>query len=49
MSWRMLFPRVASDTIVGAFLKHGASAWALGTDVIGGERPEIEPIAPMTL
>ena len=49
MSWRMLFPRFASDTIVGAFLKHGASAWALGTDVIGGERPEIEPIAPMTL
>jgi predicted Abi (CAAX) family protease len=49
LSWRMLFPRFASDTIVGAFLNHGASAWALGTDVIGGERPEIEPIAPMTL
>lgn len=48
MSWRMLFPRFASDTIVGAFLKHGASAWALGTDVIGGQRPEIDPIAPMT-
>jgi predicted Abi (CAAX) family protease len=49
LSWRMLFPRFASDTIVGAFLKHGASAWVLGTDVIGGERPEIDPIAPMTL
>jgi predicted Abi (CAAX) family protease len=48
MSWRMLFPRFASETIVGAFLKHGASAWALGTDVIGGERPEVTPIAPMT-
>jgi predicted Abi (CAAX) family protease len=45
----MLLPRVASDTIVGAFLKHGASAWVLSTDVIGGDRPEIEPVAPMTL
>jgi predicted Abi (CAAX) family protease len=49
LSWRMLFPRFASDTIVDAFLKHGASAWALGCDVVGGERPEIEPVAPMTL
>jgi len=48
-SWRMLLPRYASDTIVGAFLDHGASAWVLSADVIGGERPEIEPIAPMTL
>jgi len=48
-SWRMLLPRFASDTIVGAFLKHGASAWVLSTDVIGGDRPEIEPVAPMTL
>jgi predicted Abi (CAAX) family protease len=49
LSWRMLLPRFASDTIAGTFLKHGASAWVLGADVIGGERPEIEPIAPMTL
>ncbi|HEY5096299.1 MAG TPA: hypothetical protein VII69_14395 [Candidatus Eremiobacteraceae bacterium] len=49
LSWRMLFPRFASDTIAGAFLKHEASAWVLSADVIGGERPEIEPIAPMTL
>lgn len=48
MSWRMLFPRFASDTIVSAFLKRGASAWALGADIIGGERPEIDPVAPMT-
>ena len=48
MSWRMLFPRVASDTIARTFLKHGASAWTLGTDVIGGKRPEIDPISPMT-
>ncbi len=48
-SWRMLFPRYASDTIAGAFLDHGASAWVLTTDVIGGTRPEIEPVAPMTL
>ena len=48
-SWRMIFPRFASDTIVGVFLAHGASAWVLSTVQIGGERPEIAPIAPMTL
>jgi predicted Abi (CAAX) family protease len=47
-SWRMIFPRFASDTIAGTFLAHGASAWVLSSVQIGGERPEIEPIAPMT-
>ena len=48
-SWRMIFPRFASDTIVGTFLAHGASAWVLSSVQVGGERPEIEPVAPMTL
>lgn len=47
-SWRMIFPRFASDTIVGVFLAHGASAWVLSSVQVGGERPEIEPVAPMT-
>jgi predicted Abi (CAAX) family protease len=47
-SWRSIFPRFASDTIVGTFLAHGASAWVLSCVQVGGERPEIEPIAPMT-
>lgn len=48
-SWRMIFPRFASDTIVGTFLAHRASAWVLSCVQVGGERPEIEPVAPMTL
>jgi predicted Abi (CAAX) family protease len=47
-SWRAIFPRMASDTIVEAFLRHGASAWVLGTDQLG-DRPEIEPVVPFTL
>jgi predicted Abi (CAAX) family protease len=47
-SWRSAFPRAASDTIVEAFLRHGASGWVLGTDQLG-DRPEIEPVVPFTL
>ncbi|MEO0409761.1 MAG: CAAX protease, partial [Cyanobacteria bacterium P01_A01_bin.135] len=48
-SWRTLLPRKASDTIVKVFLDHGASVWVLRTNQIGGDYPEVEPIAPMTL
>lgn len=47
-SWRLIFPRLASNTIVEAFLKHGASGWVLGTDQLG-DRPEIEPVVPFAL
>jgi predicted Abi (CAAX) family protease len=47
-SWRMIFPRFASDTIVRTFFAHGASAWVLSSVQVGGVRPEIEPVAPMT-
>ena len=47
-SWRTLFPRKASDTVVRAFLRHGATVWVLRTSQIGGLDPDIEPIAPMT-
>jgi predicted Abi (CAAX) family protease len=47
--WRTLLPRKASDTIVKAFLDHGASVWVLRASQIGGHDPEIAPIAPMTL
>ncbi len=46
--WRAIFPRIASDTVVAAFLRNGASAWVLGTDQLG-DRPEIAPVAPFTL
>ncbi len=48
-SWRTMFPRFASDTIVRIFLKHGASVWVLRTSQIGGHDPNIAPIAPTTL
>jgi predicted Abi (CAAX) family protease len=47
-SWRAIFPRIASNTVVAAFLRNGASGWVLGTDQLG-DRPEIEPVAPFTL
>jgi predicted Abi (CAAX) family protease len=48
-SWRMLLPRLASDTIIHTFLRQGADVWVLQTNQIGGHDPDISPIAPMTL
>ena len=48
-SWRVMLPRLASDTIVGTFLRHDASAWVLFTDQIGGRQDDIDPVAPTTL
>jgi predicted Abi (CAAX) family protease len=48
-SWRTMLPRLASDTVVRTFLKYGATVWVLRTSQIGGNDPDIEPIAPMTL
>ncbi len=48
-SWRMLLPRLASDTVVWAFLEAGASALVLRSNQCGGEHPQIEPVAPLTL
>jgi predicted Abi (CAAX) family protease len=47
-SWRVLLPRLASDTIAGAFLRAGARAWVLGTDQVH-DRPELAPVVPLTL
>ncbi|MEP0909854.1 CAAX protease [Leptolyngbya sp. GB1-A1] len=48
-SWRTLLPRLANDAVVRVFLREGASVWVLRTNQIGGNDPDIEPIAPMTL
>jgi predicted Abi (CAAX) family protease len=48
-SWRTALPRLASDTVVRVFLAHGASALVLRSNQVGGEHPEIEPVAPVTL
>lgn len=49
MSWRTLLPRVASNTVAQVFLKQGASLWVLRTNQVGGDNPDIEPIAPIRL
>lgn len=48
-SWRMLLPRLASETVVWTFLEAGASALILRSNQCGGEHPQIEPVAPITL
>ncbi|MBF2026243.1 MAG: CAAX protease, partial [Oscillatoriales cyanobacterium C42_A2020_001] len=48
-SWRTMLPRFASDTIVKVFLEQGATVWVLRTNQVGGNDPDLEPIAPMTL
>lgn len=48
LSWRTMLPRVASDTVIELFLRHGACLWVLRTNQVGGDNPEIEPIAPFT-
>lgn len=45
-SWRCILPRLAFDTIVGTFVRHGAALTILGTDQIGGERSDIAPVVP---
>ncbi|MBD2427162.1 CAAX protease [Phormidium sp. FACHB-1136] len=49
LSWRTMLPRKASDTITELCLDHGAALWVLRTNQIGGENPDIEPVAPFTL
>jgi len=48
LSWRTMLPRKASDTITGLCLDHGSALWVLRTNPIGGEDPNIEPVAPFT-
>lgn len=48
-SWRTLFPRVASETVAHQFLEQGAMIWVLRTNQVGGDDPDIEPIAPTPL
>jgi len=48
VSWRTVLPRVASDSITQCFLRQGATAWMLRTNQLGGENPQIEPLAPLT-
>ncbi|BCL37271.1 type II CAAX prenyl endopeptidase Rce1 family protein [Nostoc sp. MS1] len=45
-SWRTMVPRQAHDELASLFLRHGAKLWFLRTNQIGGENPDIAPVAP---
>ncbi len=45
-SWRCIFPRVAFDTIVGTFLRHGASAHVLAVNQVPVAQEGIETRVP---
>ena len=45
-SWRCILPRLAFNTIVGTFLRHGATLTILGTSQVGGERNDVAAVAP---
>jgi predicted Abi (CAAX) family protease len=45
-SWRSLLPRLANDVITMIFLQLGATVWVMRANQIGGDAPDIEPIAP---
>jgi len=45
-SWRSLLPRLANDVITMIFLQLGATVWVIRANQVGGENPDIEPVAP---
>lgn len=45
-SWRTILPRQAQDELSIRFLRHGATLWFLRTNQVGGNNPDILPIAP---
>ncbi len=45
-SWRTILPREAHDELSLLFLRHGAQLWFLQTNQVGGDNPDIFPIAP---
>jgi predicted Abi (CAAX) family protease len=45
-SWRTILPRQTQDELSLLFLNKGAKLWVLQTQQIGGDNPDIFPIAP---
>jgi len=45
-TWRTLLPRPAFDRLAQIFLDQGADLWFLRTNQIGGQDPDILPLAP---
>ncbi len=48
-SWNTMLPRQGHDDISRIFLDHGASLWFIRTNQVGGEDPNIEPVAPTVI
>lgn len=49
LSWRSMMPRRAHDDLSQIFLQQGAQLWFLRTNQVGGENPDIAPLAPTEL
>ncbi len=45
-TWRTMLPSVAVRCIAEVFLHHGATAWVLRTNQVGGYDPRLKPIVP---
>ena len=45
-TWRTLLPRPAFDRLARIFLDRGADLWLLRTNQVGGNDPDILPLAP---
>ncbi len=45
-SWRTILPRQTQDELSQLFLQQGATLWVLQTNQVGGDNPDIFPIAP---
>jgi predicted Abi (CAAX) family protease len=45
-SWRTVLPSVAVRAVADVFLDHGAAAWVLRTNQVGGDDPTIAPFVP---
>ncbi|MEB3161126.1 MAG: CPBP family glutamic-type intramembrane protease [Synechocystis sp.] len=49
LSWQSMLPRASHDILAHIFLAQGANLWFLRPNQIGGEMPEILPLAPTSL
>ncbi|MGA1622784.1 MAG: type II CAAX prenyl endopeptidase Rce1 family protein [Synechocystis sp.] len=49
LSWQSMLPRASHDILAQIFLAQGAKLWFLRPNQIGGEMPEILPLAPTNL
>ncbi len=48
-TWRTALPRQAQDELSTLFLRHDAQLWFLKTNQVGGNNPDIVPLAPTSI